>query len=125
LVPVVGKTITFTLNGNPAGTGITNASGVATSGTVTLCGATYNAATYPTGAAASFAGDLSFAGSNGSSSLTVAKANATVVVTPYTVTYDGNSHTATYTINGVCGESGATVGTLDVSGMPPHVMAGT
>ena len=36
--PVSGKTITFTLNGNPAGTGVTNASGVATSSTVTLCG---------------------------------------------------------------------------------------
>ena len=58
---------------------------MATSGTVTLCGASYNAATYPTGAAASFAGDLSFIGSNGSNSLTVGKANATVVVTPYNV----------------------------------------
>src|SRR5207253_5092122 len=105
--PVVGKTISFTLNGNPAGSGVTNGSGVATSGTVNpLCGASYNAATYPTGAAASFASDLSFAGSSGSNSVTVSKANVTVVVTPYTVTYDGNSHTATVTsITGVCGET--------------------
>src|SRR5205823_9579632 len=100
---VSGKTINFTLNGNPAGSGVTNPSGVATSTTsVPLCGASYNAGTYPTGAAASFAGDGSFTGSSGSNSLTVSKPNATVVATPYTVTYDGNSHTATVTsITGV------------------------
>ena len=102
---------------------MTNASGVATSGTVSLCGATYNAATYPTGAAASFGGDLSFTGSSGSNSLTVGKANATVVVTPYDVPYNGNSHTATVTsITGVCGETGGNVGTVDVSGTT-HVSA--
>jgi hypothetical protein len=122
---VSGKTINFTLNGNPAGTGVTNASGVATSTTsVNLCGASYNAGSYPTGAAASFAGDLSFVGSSGSNSLTVSKANATVVVTPYTVAYDGNSHTATVTqLDGVCGESGAIVGTVHLP--PGHVNAGT
>ena len=47
---------------------------------------------------------------------TINKANATVVVTPYTVTYDGNAHTATVaSITGVNGETGATVGTVDVS----------
>src|SRR6185369_10803529 len=78
---------------------------------------------YPAGAAASFAGDGSFTGSSGTNSLTVGKANATVVVTPYTVTYDGNPHTATVTsITGVCGETGAPVGTVDVSGTT-HIMA--
>jgi len=125
LVPVSGKTITFTLNGNPVGSGVTGPSGVATSGTVNLCGATYNAGTYPTGAAASFAGDLSFAGTSGSSSLTVGKATATVTVTPYHVTYDGNSNSPTVSITGVCGDTGATVGTVDLSGAPPHVMANT
>ena len=41
----------------------------------------------------------------------IAKATATVVVTPYTcptTTYTGLSHTATYTITGVNGETGAT-----------------
>jgi hypothetical protein len=123
--PVAGKTITFTLNGNPAGTGVTNASGVATSGTVSLCGSSYNVSGSPylTGAAASFAGDLSFSGASGSNSLTVGKANATVVVTPYDVPYNGSSHTATVTsITGVCGETGGTVGTVDVSGTT-HVSA--
>ena len=39
------------------------------------------------------------------------------MVTPYDVPYNGSSHTATVTsITGVCGETGATVGTVDVSG---------
>src|SRR5205823_3028001 len=48
----------------------------------------------------------------------IAKANATVVVTPYTcptTVYDGLAHTATYTLNGVNGETGAAVGTVDVN----------
>ena len=44
--------------------------------------------------------------------LTVGKANATVVVTPYTVTYDGTPQTASYTITGVNDETGATVGSV-------------
>src|SRR5205823_6209892 len=74
--PVSGKTITFTVNGNAAGTGVTDGSGVASSGSVTLCGASYNAGAYATGAAASFAGDTSFAASSGSNSLTVGNATA-------------------------------------------------
>src|SRR6185437_15686238 len=55
---------------------------------------------------------------------TISKADATVVVTPYSVTYNGLSHTATYTITGVNGETGATVGTVDVSNTT-HTNAGT
>ena len=47
--------------------------------------------------------------------VTITKVNATVVVTPYNVVYDGNPHTAAYTITGVGAEAGATVGTVDVS----------
>jgi len=57
----------------------------------------------------------------------ISKANATVVVTPYisaTTTYDGNPHTATYTITGVNGETGAIVGIVDVS-HTTHTDAGT
>src|SRR5262249_34024202 len=56
-----------------------------------------------------------------------AKADATVVVTPYTcpsTTYTGLPHTATYTITGVNGEHDATVGTINVSGTT-HTNAGT
>ncbi len=56
---------------------------------------------------------------------TIDKANATVAVTPYDVTYDGLPHTATVsTITGVNGETGATVGTVDVSDTT-HTNAGT
>jgi len=59
--------------------------------------------------------------------LTIAKATATVVVTPYTsasTTYDGLAHTATVTsITGVNGETGATVGSVDVSNTT-HTSAG-
>src|SRR5437870_6002637 len=58
----------------------------------------------------------------------IGKANATVVVTPYTsltTTYDGNPHAATVTsITGVNSEKGATVGTVNVSNTI-HTNAGT
>src|SRR5258705_4845328 len=49
---------------------------------------------------------------------TLFRSDATVVVTPYSVTYNGTAHTATYTITGVNGETGATVGSVDVSNTP-------
>src|SRR5258705_10827923 len=56
--------------------------------------------------------------------LTICKADATVLVTPYSVPYNGLAHSATYTITGVNGETGATVGTVDVSNTT-HTNAGT
>ena len=74
---VSGKTISFTLNGGAAGTATTNSSGVATVTGASLSG--INANTYPGGVAASFAGDSSFSSSNGSNTLTVAKASQAIV----------------------------------------------
>jgi MBG domain (YGX type) len=55
----------------------------------------------------------------------IAKADATVAVTPYDVTYNGQSHTATViSIIGVNGETGVTVGTVDVTNTT-HKDAGT
>jgi hypothetical protein len=54
--------------------------------------------------------------------LVVNKADAIVNVTAYTVTYDGQPHTATYTITGVNGETGATVGTVTLN--TTHTNAG-
>ncbi len=123
--PVSGKTVSFTLNGNSVGNAPTDASGVATVSGVSLCGSSYNVGSYPSGVAASFAADGTYAAANGTASLTVGKANAMVVVTPYSVTYDGTSHTATVTsITGVCGETGATVGTVNVTNTS-HTDAGT
>src|SRR5207253_3210047 len=53
----------------------------------------------------------------------IIKATATVAVATYNVTYDGQSHTATYTITGVSGETGATVGTVTLN--TTHTNAGT
>src|SRR5207248_10772330 len=58
----------------------------------------------------------------------ITKADAMVVVAPYTTattTYDANPHTATVTsITGVNGETGNTVGAVDVS-HTTHIDAGT
>ena len=51
--PISGKTVTFTLNGSPAGSATTNASGVASIAAASLTG--INAGSYPTGVGASFA----------------------------------------------------------------------
>ena len=86
---------------------------MATSGMLTLCAPTFNAVTYSSGAAANWAGDSNYAASSGNNSLTVSKATATFSVSGYSVPYDGNPHTATVgTITGVCGETGATVGSV-------------
>ena len=66
---VSGKTVNFTLNGNAAGSAVTNVSGVATISSASLSGIA--AGTYPTGIGASFAGDSSYATSSGTGALTV------------------------------------------------------
>ncbi|MBI2764005.1 MAG: Ig-like domain repeat protein, partial [Chloroflexi bacterium] len=64
----------------------------------------------------------------GTAAIVITKADAVVVVTPYTnasTTYNGLPHTATVTsISGVNGETGATVGSVDVSNTT-HTNAGT
>ncbi len=73
---VSGKTVTFTLNGTPAGSGTTDGSGVATVSAASLVG--INAGSYPSGVAAAFAGDSGFGASSGTSALTVSMANQTI-----------------------------------------------
>ena len=74
-----GQIVSFTLNGQPAGTATTDATGKATVNSASLAG--INAGSYPSGVGASFIGGGSFAGSVGASSLTVDKA-------PQTITFD-------------------------------------
>ncbi len=106
-------------------TGVNGETG-ATVGAVTLNTTHTNAGTYATDSW-SFTGAANY---NDIAAATItdsiAKANAVVVVTPYTnVPYDGHAHTATVTsITGVNGETGATVGTVDVS-HTTHTNAGT
>lgn len=51
-----------------------------------------------------FDGDENHNGSTDTKTFSISKANATIVVTPYSVTYDGNPHTATGSVTGVLGE---------------------
>jgi hypothetical protein len=99
-------------------TGVSSETG-ATVGSVTLNTTHTNAGTYASDSW-SFTGAANY---NNISSTTItdsiAKANAVIVVTPYTsptTTYDGLAHTATITsITGVNGETGATVGAVTLS----------
>jgi hypothetical protein len=55
-------------------------------------------------ASASYPGDANYLGSSGSAIFTIDKANASCSVTPYELTYDGGSHTASGTCVGVMNE---------------------
>jgi hypothetical protein len=77
---VAGKTVSFTLNGVPAGSATTDASGVATVSAASLSG--ISPGTYPGGVAATFAGDTDYRDSNGSNTLTVAKLSQTITFNP-------------------------------------------
>ena len=94
----------------------------ATVGTVDVSNTTHtNAGTYTTDSW-SFTGTANY-NNQGPTTITdtIAKADATFTVTPYSVTYDGLPHTATVsTITGVNGETGATVGTVDAEQHEPH-----
>jgi hypothetical protein len=113
-----GKTISFTLNGNPVGNAVTNASGVASLSGVSLTG--INAGSYPTGVGASFAGDTVYLTSSGSNSLTVSKANQTITFgalanktfgdPDFTVSATASSTlTVAFAASGNCTVSGTTV----------------
>jgi F5/8 type C domain-containing protein len=116
--PVPGKSIDFTLNGNSAGSAVTNGSGVATIPAASLAG--INANTYPTGVGASFAGDINYAAASGTNSLTVNPANQTITVnTPAPATAQHGSQfvvaatadsglPVTYGSSGACTNSGQT-----------------
>jgi hypothetical protein len=117
--PISGKTVSFTLNGSSAGSATTNASGVATIASASLAGIT--AGSYPTGVAASFAGDVNFATSSGSNSLTVSKASQAIVINTHApasagfgaqftvaATGGGSGNAVTYGSSGSCTNTGAT-----------------
>src|SRR5206468_3330208 len=101
----------------------------ATVGTVDVSNTAHTAAGTYSSDSWSFTGTTNY-NNIGATTITdsIGKATATVVVTPYTsaaTTYTGLPHTATVTsITGVNGETGATVGTVDVSNTA-HTAAGT
>jgi hypothetical protein len=65
--------------------------------------------------------DGNYNDASGAVAITLTKAPATIVVTPYSVTYDGNAHIATASVNGVAGES---LAGLDLSATK-HTAAGS
>jgi hypothetical protein len=121
LTPVGG--VTFVID---SGTPVVGIAGATTGSAATW---TFTTSTLSAGShtvQALYTGTDDFTDSTGtlSGGQTVNKANAMVVVTPYAVTYDGASHAAAVTVTGVNGETGAAVGTVDVSGTA-HTNAGT
>ena len=116
-----GQTHLYSVLGLPAGATAVFIPASASSGQLT-------STLWVTNAVTTLAGVYTITVSNethtATATLTINKANATVVVTPYTVTYDGNSHTATVTsITGVNGQTGATVGSVTLN--TTHTAAGT
>ncbi len=127
---VVVNPYSVTYDGLPHSATVASITGVngetgATVGAVTLNTTHTNAGTYATDSW-TFTGAANYLDLSATPiTNTIGKANATVVVTPYSVTYDGNAHAATVaSITGVNGETGATVGTADLSGTT-HTNAGT
>jgi hypothetical protein len=68
-----------------------------------------------------FDGNINYNSDSGDVAIIINKANATVTVTPYSVTYDATSHTATGSATGVLSES---LAGLDLSGTT-HTNAGS
>jgi len=116
-----GGTVTFMDGSSALGPAVSLASGVATFSTSSL-----NAATHSITAV--YSGDANFNATNFDGASTantlaqvVNKADAVIKVTPYNITYDGNSHSAGGTATGVFNE---TLTGLDLSGTT-HTNAGT
>jgi Carboxypeptidase regulatory-like domain/MBG domain len=115
---VSGESIVFTINGNNAGSGITDGSGIATVSAASLTG--INAGNYPGVVGASFAGDSGFSASSGSADLNVLKIDQTITFgalgdknfgdPDFTVSATATSSIAvTFAASGNCSVTGSTV----------------
>ena len=104
-----GKSVSFELNGTSVGSAVTNASGVAALSNVALTG--INAASYPSGVRASFAGEAGLSGSNGTAALQIAQRPITVTVDAKSKIYGDSDPALTYQIT-----SGSLVGTDSPTG---------
>ncbi len=116
--PYVYRGSAFTATANVIGAG-----GLSQAVTVTYSGDCLNV-TSANGctASATYPGDANHTASTNSKSITITKADAVIDVTPYSVTFDGFSHTATGTATGVLGANLSA--DLDLSGTT-HTNAGT
>ncbi len=110
-----GQTINFTLNGNAAGSAITNSSGTAARSSSL---GTIAPGTYPTGVGASFTPNGPILGSTASSQLVVNQASTTTTITApglNPATNVGQAYTVSWTVAPVAPGSGAPTGTVTVS----------
>ena len=96
---IANRTVSFQLDGSPAGTATTNASGVATLTGVSL-GRT-PVGTYANRVAAAFAGDTTYGPASATSDLTVTKAPLTVVADDKSKTYGDPNPALTYSVVGL------------------------
>jgi len=106
--PISGATVNFTVSGNPAGSAVTDANGLAQVTNVSLAGV--NAGGYPGVVGATFTATGNFLGSSATGDLTVNKAGAAISVTvPGTslvsgqlhAPYNGQAHPAVGAVRGV------------------------
>ncbi|HYF91332.1 MAG TPA: Ig-like domain repeat protein, partial [Symbiobacteriaceae bacterium] len=116
---VAGKTVTFTVNGAGAGSGITDAAGVATATYVPLL------AVGPYPIVATFAGDADISAATGNGTLTVTQGTGAITVADQTGAYLSTitlsatlspalaGKTVTFTVNGAA----AGTGTTDAAGV--------
>ena len=115
-----------TYNGNPHTATVSTITGVngetgATVGAVNVTGTTHTDAGTYNNDPWTFTGTANYNNQSGTVDDYIGKADATFTVTAYSVTYNGNPHTATVsTITGVNGETGATVGAVNVTGHDTH-----
>jgi hypothetical protein len=130
---LTAKTNTKDYDGTTVAAAVPLVSGLQYSDTVTSLGEAYDNKNAGTGKTLTIAAGYVINDQNGGNNYTVNvvpnttgvinKVNATVVVTPYDVLYDGSPHSASYSITGVGGESGATVGTVTL--ITTHTDVGT
>ncbi|HEY4695301.1 MAG TPA: MBG domain-containing protein [Candidatus Hydromicrobium sp.] len=112
---VVGKTISFTLNGASAGNATTDASGAATLSGVSLSG--IDAGSYPAGISASFSGDANYIASSDSDSLTITPAPLTVTADDALKVYGDSNPAFSVTYSGFVAGDDETdlLGTLEIT----------
>ena len=105
--PLSGKTLSFTLNGSPAGSAVTDAIGTAS---VSVGLGSLAAGSYPGAVTAGFAGDATFAPTSGSGDLTVSPAVLTVTAANTSRVYGDANPALTFTLSGfVNGDTSAVV----------------
>ncbi len=121
-ISVTPYSVTYNAAAHTATGTATGVGGADLSAGLNLTGTTHtNAGTY-NGDAWTFTGGTNYNDANGTVDDAIAKATATISVTPYSVTYDGLAHTATGTATGV-GGADLSAG-LNLSGTT-HTSAGT